>query len=165
MVSIRLSICRRQKQIKSPPHSTSARASNRPKTRTSGCPNDAATIDRGSRGWGSAESDTVSIGTVTCSSFAASYHLLSGDRARIRLDRMGTSAGALRHASRRYRRVARWAVHPVRGVESEARHLHEIERAGESGETPFIAMLGLALFLGSVFLVMLGVAFLAYYLS
>ena len=56
-------------------------------------------------------------------------------------------------------------MHPVRGVESEARHLYEIEREGESGETPFIAMLGLAVFLGSVFLVMLGIAFLAYYLS
>lgn len=78
---------------------------------------------------------------------------------------MGTTAGALRHAGRRYQRVARWAMHPVRGVESEARHLYEIEREGESGETPFIAMLGLAVFLGSVFLVMLGIAFLAYYLS
>jgi hypothetical protein len=78
---------------------------------------------------------------------------------------VGTTVGVLRHAGRRYRGVARWAVHPVRGVESEARHLHEIEREGQSGETPFIAMLGLALFLGSVFLVMLGIAFLAYYLS
>jgi hypothetical protein len=83
----------------------------------------------------------------------------------IRLDPMGTTAGALRHAGRRYRRAARWVVHPVRGVEREARHLHEIEREGESGETPFIAMLGLVVFLGSVFLVMLGIAFLAYYLS
>jgi hypothetical protein len=56
-------------------------------------------------------------------------------------------------------------VHPVRGVEGEAHRLHEIEREGESGETPFIVMLGLIFFLGSVFLVMLGIAFLAYYLS
>ena len=78
---------------------------------------------------------------------------------------MGTTAGALRHAGRRYQRVARWAAHPVRGVEGEALHLHEIEREGHSGETPFIAILGLVLFLGSVFLVMLGIALLAYYLS
>jgi hypothetical protein len=53
---------------------------------------------------------------------------------------MVTTAGAVRHTGRRYRRVARWAVQPLRGVESEARHL----------------------LLGSVFLVMLGSAFIAY---
>jgi hypothetical protein len=50
-------------------------------------------------------------------------------------------------------------------VEAEAHHLHEVEQIGESGETPFIAMLGLLLFLGSVFAVMLALAFLAYYLA
>jgi hypothetical protein len=40
-----------------------------------------------------------------------------------------------------------------------------VERAGESAETPFIALLGLILFFGSVFLVMLSIAFTAYYLA
>lgn len=44
-------------------------------------------------------------------------------------------------------------------------HLHEVERAGESGETPFIAILGLIVFLGSVFLVLLAISLLAYYLA
>jgi hypothetical protein len=34
--------------------------------------------------------------------------------------------------------------HPVRSVLDEAHVLAEIERDGESGETPFIAMLGVA---------------------
>ena len=33
--------------------------------------------------------------------------------------------------------------HPIQAVEAEAKHLHEIEQQGESGETPFIAILGL----------------------
>ena len=78
---------------------------------------------------------------------------------------MGVVRGAARHAGGRYKRVFRWAVRPMREVEEEVRHLHDVERAGESAETPYIAMLGLVVFLGSVFLVMVGVAFGAYYLA
>lgn len=58
-----------------------------------------------------------------------------------------------------------WARHPVRGVEQKTHHLRDVERAGESGETPYIAMLGLALFLWSVLLLLLGIALAAYYLT
>ena len=53
---------------------------------------------------------------------------------------------------------------PARKLEAEAEHLHEIERAGEAPETPFIAILGVFLFLFPIFCVMLGLAFGAYYL-
>jgi len=58
-----------------------------------------------------------------------------------------------------------WARGPVRSIEGEARHIHEIETSGQSAETPYIAMLGLFFFLGSIFLVLLGVALAAYYIA
>lgn len=64
-----------------------------------------------------------------------------------------------------YRRMFSVLGLPVRAIEAEAVHLHEIEQAGESGETPFIAILGIVLFLVPIFLVMLGLAFGAYYLA
>ena len=78
---------------------------------------------------------------------------------------MGVVKGAARQAGGRYKRMVGWVAQPVRGVQKEAHDLHEVERTGESAETPFIAMLGLVLFLGSVFLVMVGLAFAAYYLA
>jgi hypothetical protein len=50
-------------------------------------------------------------------------------------------------------------------VPAEARHLHAVEQEGESGETPFLAMLGVVVFLLPVFLLMVGLAFAAYYLA
>ena len=55
--------------------------------------------------------------------------------------------------------------HPFRSIESEAEHLVEIERKGESAETPLVVLLGLILFLLPIFLVLLGVAFVVYYLA
>ena len=52
----------------------------------------------------------------------------------------------------------RWLRHPIGTVEAEAHHLHEVEERGESGETPFIAILGVFLFLLPIFAVMLGLA-------
>ncbi len=78
---------------------------------------------------------------------------------------MGTGADATKRAGGHYGRVWSWFRHPVRTVEDEAHHLHEIEQEGESGETPFIAILGMVLFLLPIFLVMLGLALAAYYLS
>jgi hypothetical protein len=43
--------------------------------------------------------------------------------------------------------------------------LHALERKGDSGETPFIAILGLFLFFLPVFLVIAALAFTAYYLA
>ena len=71
----------------------------------------------------------------------------------------------LRHAASLYRRSFRWLLRPIRTVEAEAHHLHEVERAGESGETPFVAMLGLILFLLPIFLVFLGLAIAASHLA
>ena len=78
---------------------------------------------------------------------------------------MGSGTAVVKDAGGRYRRVYVWARHPVRSTEDEAHHLHEVERAGESGETPYIAVMGLIVFLGSVFLLMLGIALAAYYLA
>ena len=75
---------------------------------------------------------------------------------------MATGKEAVRHAGGLYGKTYRRVLRPVRGVEHEAHHLHEVEQAGESGETPYIAILGLLLFLGSIFLVMLCIALAAY---
>jgi hypothetical protein len=78
---------------------------------------------------------------------------------------MGTGAHAVRHAGSLYRRVFRWVRRPVESVEAEAHHLHEIERAGDSGEAPFIAILGVFLFLLPIAAFMMIVAFSAYALA
>lgn len=72
---------------------------------------------------------------------------------------------AVRHAGSLYGRTFKWLRHPVRRVEAEAEHLREVERVGESGETPFVAILGVVLFLLPIVAVLLGVVFAAYYLA
>jgi hypothetical protein len=69
-----------------------------------------------------------------------------------------------RHAGSLYGRTFRWLLRPFRRLEAEAHHLVEVEERGESGETPFIAILGLILFLVPIFLLLLGVGLLAAYL-
>jgi hypothetical protein len=54
--------------------------------------------------------------------------------------------------------------HSVHALVGQARHLHELERAGESEWTPVLAISGLVLFLGVVFLLMAALAETAYYL-
>jgi hypothetical protein len=78
---------------------------------------------------------------------------------------MSTGTRAVRHAGGLYRKALDRALRPIRKVEREVEHLHQVEQIGESGETPFIAILGLVLFLGSIFAVMVGLAFAAYYLA
>jgi len=70
-----------------------------------------------------------------------------------------------KHAGGVYRKALRRGARPVEKLEAEAEHLHDIEQRGESGATPFIAIGGLILFLLPIFLVMLGLAFAAYYLA
>jgi hypothetical protein len=77
---------------------------------------------------------------------------------------VGTATEATKHAASLYRRLYGAAVRPAHALEAEASHLHHVERSGESGETPFIAVLGLVMFLVPVFLVMLGLALVAAYL-
>jgi hypothetical protein len=71
----------------------------------------------------------------------------------------------VRYARNLYGRIFRWALRPVRKAEAEVHHLHEIEQEGESGETPFVAILGLILFLLPIFAAMLGLALLAAHLA
>jgi hypothetical protein len=78
---------------------------------------------------------------------------------------MGTGAHAVRHAGGLYSRVFRWVRQPVRTIEDEAHHLHEIEQSGEAGQTPFIALLGVFLFLLPIAAFMMIVAFSAFYLA
>jgi hypothetical protein len=66
-----------------------------------------------------------------------------------------------RHAGSLYGRMFRWLLRPFRSVETEAHHLVDVEEAGESAETPLIAILGLILFLVPIFLLILGLALLA----
>lgn len=78
---------------------------------------------------------------------------------------MSVGREAVRHAGGRYRRLVAPLRHPVKSIEAEAHHLHEIEQAGESGETPFIALLGIVLFVLPIFLVIAGLSFAAYYIT
>jgi hypothetical protein len=77
---------------------------------------------------------------------------------------MGAAARATSHAAGLYRRLFDAVRHPVRKLEDEAHHLLEVEELGESGETPFIAILGVILFLLPIFLVMLAIILAVYYL-
>lgn len=65
----------------------------------------------------------------------------------------------------RYRRLGSWVLRPVRSVDLEVHHLHQVEQEGYSGETPYIAAAGLIVFLASVFALILGVSLLGYYLA
>ena len=78
---------------------------------------------------------------------------------------MTAGRDAATHAGTLYRKVFSVLRIPVRKIEAEAEHLREVEQAGESGEAPFIAILGLILFLLPIFLLMAGLAFAAYYLA
>ncbi len=78
---------------------------------------------------------------------------------------MATGRHAVSHAGTLYRKTYAAVRHPVRGVEAEAAHLHDVEQAGESGRTPLIAILGLLLFLVPIFLLIVGLSFAAYYLA
>ena len=60
---------------------------------------------------------------------------------------VSTVGEAAKYAGGMYGTAGRRLRHPVRSVEDEANHLHRVELEGESGETPFIAMLGLIFFL------------------
>jgi hypothetical protein len=72
---------------------------------------------------------------------------------------------SVRHAGSLYGKTFGWLLKPIRRVEAEAHHLHEVEQHGASGETPLIAILGLLLFLGPIFVLMLGLALLAAHLA
>jgi hypothetical protein len=78
---------------------------------------------------------------------------------------VGAATRATKHAGGLYRRTFTAVRGRVRKIESEAGHLRDVEQAGEAPETPFIAMLGVFLFLLPIFVVMLGLAFAAYYLA
>jgi hypothetical protein len=72
-----------------------------------------------------------------------------------------TSRASVRHAGKLYGRMFWWLLRPLRDVQAEARHLREVERQGASAETPFIAIVGLILFLVPIFALILGLALLA----
>jgi hypothetical protein len=77
---------------------------------------------------------------------------------------MALASGSARHAAGLYRTTWAGVRRRVRKVEAEAEHLYETERVGESPETPFIALLGVVLFLLPIVAVLLGLSFGAYYL-
>jgi hypothetical protein len=78
---------------------------------------------------------------------------------------MAASRDAATHAGSLYRKAFGVFRRPVQGIEAEAEHLHEVERKGESGTTPLIAIFGIILFLAPIFLVILGLSLAAYYLA
>jgi hypothetical protein len=78
---------------------------------------------------------------------------------------MPAGKDAVKHAGSLYQRLYRAVLRPFRGAEHEAHHLHEIEQQGQSGVTPLIAIGGLVIFLGSIFVVLLALALLAYNLA
>jgi hypothetical protein len=71
---------------------------------------------------------------------------------------MGHLTSGVRHAGSLYRKTFLWIFRPIRKVEDEVHHLHEVEQLGEAGETPFIAILGVLLFLLPIAALMMVVA-------
>jgi len=65
----------------------------------------------------------------------------------------------VQHLHERSKRSGRNYVRsrPIRAAAREVRHLHQLERAGESEWTPWIAIAGLILFLGTIGLLMFGI--------
>src|SRR5262249_50279679 len=59
---------------------------------------------------------------------------------------VSTVGEAAKYAGGMYGTAGRRLRHPARSVEDEAKHLHQGELGGETGETPFPAILGLILF-------------------
>jgi nitrogen fixation/metabolism regulation signal transduction histidine kinase len=78
---------------------------------------------------------------------------------------MAAGGDAARHAGSLYRKAFARFRRSVREIEAEAEHLREVERRGESAETPFIAIIGIILFLLPIVALVLGLAFAAYYLA
>jgi nitrogen fixation/metabolism regulation signal transduction histidine kinase len=78
---------------------------------------------------------------------------------------VGVTPRATKHAGGLYRKTFDAMLRRVRRIESEADHLREVEQVGESGETPFVAILGVFLFLVPIVALVLGLAFAAYYLA
>ena len=78
---------------------------------------------------------------------------------------MGAGRNAVRHAGEIYRKVLPRLRHPVREIEAEVEHLHELEQEGASEATPLIAILGIVLFLLPIVTVILGLSFAAYFLA
>jgi hypothetical protein len=78
---------------------------------------------------------------------------------------MGVGRDAARHAGGIYRKALPRLRHPVREIEAEVEHLHELEQEGASEATPFVAILGIVLFLLPIVFLILGLAFAAYYLA
>jgi hypothetical protein len=68
-------------------------------------------------------------------------------------------------AGGRYRRLARRLTLRFRRADREVEHLHAVEREGEVGASPYIVLAGVALFLLPIFLLMLALAYLAYFLA
>jgi hypothetical protein len=78
---------------------------------------------------------------------------------------MAAGRDAAKHAGTLYRKAFGSLRHPVREIEAEAEHLLEIEHEGESEATPLIAIMGIIFFLTPIVLLILGLAFAAYYLA
>jgi hypothetical protein len=53
---------------------------------------------------------------------------------------MSSIVRARKHAGSLYALTFRRLRHPIKGIEAEVLHLREVEQAGESGETPAIAI-------------------------
>jgi hypothetical protein len=78
---------------------------------------------------------------------------------------MAVGRDVARHAGTLYRKAFGSLRRPLREIEAEAEHLIEVEREGESGATPLIAIFGVILFLTPIVLLILGLTFAAYYLA
>jgi hypothetical protein len=78
---------------------------------------------------------------------------------------MAAGTNAATHARTLNRKLFGMSRLPVREIEAEVEHLYEIEPAGESGESPFIAVLGLMFSLLTIFVLTAGLSFAAYYLA
>jgi hypothetical protein len=78
---------------------------------------------------------------------------------------MAVARDAAAHAGSLYRKAFALLRLPAQKIHTEAEHLRAVEEAGESGETPLIVFMGIILFLLPILVLMMGLAFAAYYLA
>jgi hypothetical protein len=78
---------------------------------------------------------------------------------------MAAARDAARQAGSLYRKTLAFLRIRAHKIEAEVEHLREVEQAGESGEAPFIAIVGVLLFLLPIVALLLGIAFTVYFLA
>jgi hypothetical protein len=74
----------------------------------------------------------------------------------VRIEPAGTPVQHAQERPKRFRAIYSRS-RPIRAAAQEVKHLHQLERAGESEWTPWLAITGLILFFAAIGLLMFGI--------